>query len=225
MRKDRIGNMKLLLTSSGLTNKTICKTLEKLVGKPAKKSKIVYIPTAANVEDGVKDWLINDLYNLQSQGYAIDIVDISAVDKGIWLPRIKTADVILFGGGNTFFLMSWIKKSGLDKLLPDLLKTRIYMGISAGSMVATKNLRMSTSQKSYAEKVFPLKGDKGLGFVDFHIRPHLNSVHFPKLRAKFIKEIAKDIPEPVYAIDDDTAIVVDGKKVSVVSEGEWFKFD
>ncbi len=216
--------MKLLLTSAGLSNKTISKALEKLVGKPANKTKIVFVPTAANVEDGIKDWLIKDLCNLQNLGFAIDIVDISAVDKNVWLPRIKTADVIFFGGGNTFYLMSWLRKSGLDEVLPELLKTRVYVGISAGSMVATKNLRMSTSQKSYAEKVFPLKNDKGLGFVDFHVRPHLNSKYFPKLRTKFIKEIAKDIPEPVYAIDDNTAIVIDGKNINVISEGKWVRF-
>lgn len=217
--------MRLLLTSAGLANNTILKTLEKLTGKPAKKTKVVFIPTAANVEDGPKDWLITDLNNFQSKGYIVDIVDISAVGKEIWFPRIKEADVILFGGGNTFYLMSWIRKSGLDKELPDLLKTRVYMGISAGSMVPTKNLRMSTSQKSFSEKVFPLKDDEGLGFVDFHIRPHLNSKHFPKLRVKYLREIAENIPETVYAIDDQSAVVVDGKNIEVISEGKWVKFN
>lgn len=217
--------MKLLLTSAGLSNKTICSALIKLVNKSVKKTTIVFIPTAANVEDGSKEWLVDDLGNVRKHGYIIDILDISAVGKDIWLPRIKKADVIFFGGGNTFYLMSWLKKSGLADILPKLLKTRVYAGISAGSMVATKNLRMSTSQKSYSEKAYPLKNDDGLGFVDFHVRPHFNSKHFPKLRVKYLKEIAKDIPEPVYAIDDDTAIMVNGKKMKVISEGKWIKFN
>jgi len=217
--------MKLLLTSGGLTNKTICKALSDLIGTSKSKINVAYIPTAANVEDGSKEWLINDLSNIKDQGYPVDIVDISAVDKDIWLPRLKKADVIFFGGGNTFYLMSWLRKSGLDKLLPELLKTRVYVGISAGSIVATINLRMSSSQKSYSEKVFPLQNDKGLGFVIFHVRPHLNSRYFPRLKVKNLAKIAKDIPETVYAIDDNSAVVVNGKEVKVVSEGKWVKFN
>lgn len=218
--------MKLLLTSAGFTNKSIANAFLRLSGKSFNKLNLVFIPTAADVEDGDKDWLITDYSNCKKLGFAsIDIVDISAVPQDIWLPRIKKADVLLFGGGNTYYLMSWLKKSGLEKMLTELLRTRIYVGISAGSMVATKNLRMSTSQKLYSEKVFPLKDDSGLGFVNFHVRPHFNSKFFPKLITKHIQESAKEITEPVYAIDDNTAIVFNGNKIEVVSEGKWKKFN
>ena len=218
--------MKLLLTSAGLSNQSIIKAFFDLVGLPSEKMKIAFIPTAANVEEGDKSWLIEDYINLKNQKYSyIDIVDIASVSKDIWLPRLEKANVIFVGGGNTFFLMSWLKKSGLDKILPELLKTRVYVGISAGSIVATINLRMSTSQKSYSEKVFPLKNDEGLGFVNFHIRPHLNSEFFPKVRVEYLSEVAKEIPEPIYAIDDKTAICVNGKSIEIISEGKWKKFN
>ena len=99
------------------------------------------------------------------------------------------------------------------------------MGISAGSMVATTSLRMSTSQKTYSEKTFPLENDNGLGFVKFHVRPHLNSQFFPKAKAEFIQEIAKEIPEAIYAIDDQTAIKVLDGKIEVISEGKYLTFN
>ena len=105
------------------------------------------------MEEGEKSWLIEDLSNLKKQRYGfIDIVDISALPQDVWIPRLKKANAIFVGGGNTYYLMSWLEKSGLDKILPKLLKTRVYVGISAGSIVATVNLRMSTSQKSFSEK-------------------------------------------------------------------------
>lgn len=218
--------MKLLLTSAGLSNKTIVKAFSGLVGLPNSKVHIAFIPTASNVEEGDKGWLIYDYSNLKKQKYGcIDIVDISALPKDIWLSRVKEANVIFVGGGNTYYLMSWIRKSGLDKNFPELLKTRVYVGISAGSVVATVNLRMSTSQKSYSEKVFPLDSDKGFGFVNFHIRPHLNSEFFPKVTVEFIQKIAKKTPEPIYAIDDDTAVMVNDGKTQVISEGKWKKFN
>lgn len=218
--------MKLLLTSNGLSNNKIIKAFSELVGLPNSKIHIAFIPTASNVEEGDKGWLINDYTNLKNQNFAsIDIVEISALPKEIWLPRIKAANVLFFGGGNTYYLLSWLKKSGLDKMLPELLKTRVYVGISAGSMVPTINLRMSTSQKTYSEIIYQIKDDKGLGFVNFHIRPHFNSKFFPKARFEYLQKIAKDIPEPIYAIDDDTAVMVNGGKIEVVSEGKWKRFN
>ncbi len=57
--------MKLLLTSSGLANKSISNALFELIGKKPEETTIVFIPTASNVEVGDKDWLITDLINLK----------------------------------------------------------------------------------------------------------------------------------------------------------------
>ena len=51
--------MKLLLTSGGVRNPSIAAALADLVGKPASEVKVAYIPTAANAEEGNKDWFIN----------------------------------------------------------------------------------------------------------------------------------------------------------------------
>src|SRR3972149_9243870 len=124
--------MKLLLTSSGNTNKSIENTLLDLLGKPFEKTNIVFIPTAANAEQGDKSWLVDDMNNFKKLNFAsFDIIDLAAVPKSIWLPSFKKADVLVFGGGDTYYLLSWIKKSGLEKILPELLKTKAYVGISA----------------------------------------------------------------------------------------------
>lgn len=120
--------MKLLLTSSGKTNKSIGKALLDLLGKPFEKTNLTFIPTAANVEQGDKMWLVDDMNNFRKMNFAsFDIVDISAVSKDIWFPSFNKADVLVFGGGDTYYLLSWIKKSGLEKILPELLKTKVYV--------------------------------------------------------------------------------------------------
>jgi dipeptidase E len=111
--------MKLLLTSNGLSNESIAKALFELVGKPVSETVVTFIPTAANVGSGDKEWFINDLYNIKRRGLkAIDIVDISALPKEVWLSRIEAADVLFFSGGNTYHLMRWLKESRLAELLP-----------------------------------------------------------------------------------------------------------
>ncbi|TSC70434.1 MAG: peptidase S51 dipeptidase E [Parcubacteria group bacterium Gr01-1014_46] len=98
--------MKLLLTSGGLTNKSISDALFEMVGKKAEDTKLCFIPTASNVEIGDKDWFINDLINIHKQGFkSVSIVDISAVPENIWRPQMEQADVLFFEGGNTYHLM------------------------------------------------------------------------------------------------------------------------
>src|SRR5258708_1110788 len=190
--------MKLLLTSGGLKNKTISDALLELVGKPASETSIVFIPTAANVEEGDKGWLINDLQNLNKQGYkSVDIVDISAVEQNIWESRLQAADVLFFGGGNTFHLMYWIEKSGLGKLLPELLKTRVYAGISAGSCVTRPTIYNSV-QNLFGE-TYKLNIKEGLKLVDFKFIPHFNSQYFSKLRETYIKKPPKNLSYLIYA--------------------------
>ena len=213
--------MKLLLTSSGLSNKSIVNALEILLEKSAKQVKLAFIPTAANVEPGDKSWMIDDLNNFLKAGLEVDIVDISALPKKIWLPRLESAEILFFGGGNTFHLMHWMKESGLIEILPELLKTRIYAGISAGSCIAGPTIYNSV-QNLFGEE-YELEIKEGLGLVDFQIIPHLNSPYFEKIRKENLETASKEIEESVYAIDDNSAIMVNEDEVKVISEGEWEK--
>ena len=215
--------MKLLLTSSGITNTSIAKALFNLVGKKPENTKVVFIPTASNIEIGDKNWFINDLVNLQKLNFEeIDITDISAVEEKMWRLKFEKADILFFEGGNTYHLMEWINKSGLISILPELLKTKVYVGVSAGSMITSKDLTLTTSQIVYGEDLNRTKKMEGLNYVNFYFLPHLNSEYFKNLRKDFIKKTTEGMSDTIYAMDDQSALkIVDGK-IDVVSEGEWF---
>lgn len=218
--------MKLLLTSSGVTNKSIQKALLDLLDKPFTKTNLVFVLTAANIEKGDKTWLVEDLNNFRLLGFSsFDIADISAVSEDIWLPSIENADVLVFGGGNTNYLLEWLDKTGLKNKLPQLLKSKVYIGISAGSMVTAKNISLSSAGILYYEQTGKFRDTQGLGFVDFEIRPHLNSQWFPKVKIKYLEKLSEKTTKTIYAIDDQTAIMVVNDKVSVISEGNWKKFN
>ncbi len=219
--------MKFLLTSNGLSNQSIAKALFDLVGKPASETTIAFIPTAMNVGKGDKSWFIDDLSNIKKQKCkVVDIIDISALPVEVWRPRLEASDVLFFSGGSTFHLMNWLKKSGLEQILRELLKTRVYAGISAGSIVTNPTLTLSSKDKKlYYEKTFGYADEKALDLVDFYVRPHLNSPHFPNIRKEFIEEVAKEINKPIYALDDRSALKVQDGNVEVVSEGEWLVFN
>lgn len=217
--------MKLLLTSGGLTNKSIEEALFDLVGKKPEDTSLVFIPTASNVETGDKDWLINDLININKQNFkSVHITDISAVSEDIWRPQLEESDILFFEGGNTYHLMEWMNKSGLTKLLPDLLKTKVYVGLSAGSMIASPDLAVRLSKIIYGEDVED-ENMKGLGLVDFYFLPHLNNPHFtPRIEAN-LKKAMEGIDKKTYVLDDQSAIkVVDGK-VEIIGGGKYLEFN
>lgn len=218
--------MKLLLTSGGLTNPSIVNALQEMVGKPLTDTSLVFIPTASHAENGDKSWLINDLINLKNQNFKqIEIADISAIGPEIWQPRLDEADVLFFEGGNTFHLMHWLNQSGLSTLLPELLKTKVYVGVSAGSMVTNPDLSLKLSQIVYGEDLDKTENMPGLNLVDFYFLPHLNSEYFPNLRQDKIQEAVSGLTKKIYALDDQGAVqVVDGQ-VKIITQGQYLEFN
>ena len=214
-------DMKLLLTSAGLRNKTIVQSLQDLVEKPFAELSVAFIPTAANIENGDKSWLMEDLVAVHQLGWkSFDIVDISALSEEVIRRRLEVVDVVVVGGGNTYHIMSWINKTYIQ----ELLSSKIYVGISAGSMITTKEVQFGWDRDIYDEEIAVDKG-KGLGLVNFHIFPHLNSHDFPKANMSEIEHITQNTGDTIYAIDNDTAIVVVDGEIRIVSEGQWEKIN
>lgn len=209
--------MKLLLTSAGITNKSLASELKKLVKG---KMKIAFIPTAANTSGEEKDWLVKNYDECMALG-EIYITDIAAVGKEIWLPILKKANVIFVGGGDADYLMKQMIKSGLKDELPALLKDRIYVGISAGGIVTNKKLSAASKFLYDDEKK---DSPPGLGYVDFYVRPHLNSPYFPKVRDANLRELAEQFDGDLYALDDDSGILCVDGKIKIISEGKWIKY-
>ena len=82
--------------------------------------------------------------------------------------------------------------------------------------MASKTLRAS-SDYIYGSKVAP----KGLELIAFNIRPHFNSPRFPKVRDRILKKVVKKLSGDVYALDDESGVLVNGNKIKVISEGTW----
>ena len=212
--------MNLLLTSAGITNPTIAKTILELVGKPAQDISVLFIPTATNIMEGDKSWLIDNLNDFKRQGYAcIDILDIAGVPESVWKPRMEAADLITFGGGNEQYLAKVMGDTGVERALPELLKNRVYMGISAGSMVAGQFLPPELLSVIYPEEVFE-EFSEPLAFVNCLFLPHLNSEYFSHATKEVLEKHRADFAFPLYACDDNSALkIVDGK-FEIVGEGE-----
>jgi len=151
----------------------------------------------------------------------LSIVDIAKIDEIGW-NKIKLADILYFEGGDNYYLMEQMNKSGLTKLLPDLLKDKVYIGVSAGSMVLSKDMPIGIAHKVYEEDLDRDTGMEGLGFVDFYFLPHLNSAYFSSVRENIIREEVADYLDKIYVLDDESALIYNDGKIGIVSEGKYF---
>src|SRR5207249_2540997 len=113
-------------------------------------------------------------------------------------------------GGDAVYLSHWMRQSGLADLIPTL-GDKVWVGISAGSMVMTPRIG-----EEFVQWKSPT-GDETLGVIDFSIFPHLDYPDWPDNSLDSARRWATKIDGPAYAIDDQTAIsVVDGV-IEVVS--------
>jgi len=217
--------MKLLLTSSGLSNSTIIASLARLYGSDFSQSTIVYIDTAAVPVIGHEIWSNEDknkFINLKPKSF--ESIDISKLTLEQIANQLNGADIITVGGGNTAFLASWLDKLKLKSLFHQLLQTKIYIGISAGSQVTANKLWLKDWGQLYNEEV-QVETDSGLGLVDFDVIPHLNSNWFTNLREEKVRQLTSRTKTKAYALDDDSAILIDNHQFSVVSEGDWLELN
>jgi len=212
--------MRLLLTSQGLTNQTLIDCCEELLGAPLIESKICFIPTAANPTPGDKSWVSDEIKKWDSLVKQIDIVDIAAHKKSDWLPKLQSCDLIFVNGGNTTYLMEQVKTSGLKEEIPELLDSRVYVGLSAGSYIACPDIRFNTDNVEYVLN--------GLNLVDFGLQVHMNNPKFSAIATtKTAKQrfVDKDAPYTVYFLDDNSAVKVTDDHIEIVGEGHWLKLD
>ena len=148
----------------------------------------------------------------------LELTALPSIDEKLWLPMLKETDALLVNGGDPLYLCHWIRQSGLTDLLPSLSET-VWVGVSAGSLVMNPKIG-----EYFVIWTPPTGGDEALGLVDFSIFPHLDHEEMPAHSMANAERWAARMPVPAYAIDDQTAIKVNGGNVEVVSEGHWKLF-
>lgn len=243
--------IKLLLTSSGISNKNIQNALVQLLGKPISESNALFVPTGVYPFVGGPNyawWPIagKKQSSLVGLGWKtmglLELTALNSIEKDTWLPSVQDADALLVWGGDPLYLAYWLQQSGLADVLPSLGEDLVYVGVSAGSMaistvfgetystprggsgvpLSSENMVFSTAGAEFTT-TFVLA--KGVGLAEFAIIPHFENPNHQTACGINAEKWAAKIPAPVYAIDDDTAIKVVAGHVEVVSEGQWKLFN
>ena len=202
--------MKLLLTSVAAETLDY---LKELTSKKPEECKVIFIPTAA---DPYKDkgFVDKDRKKLVELGYNVEDFDLKGKDKNQLLDKFKDSDIIFIAGGNTFYLLYYIKKSGFDKIVRKLLDNgKVYVGSSAGAIITGPSIEPIKLMDN-PEKAQNLKSFEALNLVDFILLPHMDSEKYGPKCKKAIKEYGdkfKFLP-----IKDKQAVIVKDDSVRVV---------
>lgn len=215
--------MKYLLTSAGIKNDYIAQALSEMLGKPLQESSILFIPTAANTEGEDKRWLIGNLKDLEKYDFkSIDILDVAAVSKDMWSKRLQENDVICVGGGNEKYLAEVFSTIGMKEVLSNLPDNKVYVGISAGSMVTGEFMPEELYPSVFPEEDFGLTIVQPMKINKLCFIPHLNSDFFKHIRKENLESVNEKFLGTVYSTDDETAIKVEGDKVTLIGRGEFW---
>ncbi len=239
--------MKLLLTSSGISNPAIHAVLVELLGKPVAESSALIVPTGIYPFPGGAAGAYQAICGNTKSPFAglgwkslgvLELTALPSIGQDVWTAAVQEADALLVWGGDPVFLAYWLKHSGLAGLLPSLTET-VYVGVSAGSIAMAARFGETYSHEPHRsgetlwseDIVFAGPGGdvtrtlvhaEGAGLVDFTIIPHVEYDDPQDVAAA--EKWASRLGVPAYAIDDATAVkVVDGA-VEVVSEGHWKLF-
>ena len=240
--------MKLLLTSSGISNPSIYDALVDLLGKPVAESSALFVPTAIYpFSDGagkafqaISGNAKSPLCDLEWKSVGVlELTALPSIDEEVWVAAVQESDALLVWGGDPVYLSYWMKHSGLADLLPSLRPEMVYVGVSAGSIAMARLFgetyfdppkcsgeRLSSEDIVFAspegEITMTLVMAEGAGLVDFAVIPHVEyDDHHDVANAE---KWASRLPVPTYAIDDETAVAVVDGTVEVVSEGHWKLF-
>ena len=228
--------VKLLLTSSGISNQSIVDALEDLLGKPIRESSALYVPTgiypfpggAVRAHDAIIGTAKSPLCGLGWKSLGVlELTALPSIQRESWVPTLKETDALLVGGGNVLYLTHWMQQSGLAELLPSL-DNLVYVGVSAGSIVMTPYNFDAEFNRQFVPPGSDMgrQSERALGLVDFAVCVHLDNPDpmFDDSSMANIEKWATQIPASTYAIDDMSAVKVNGETVDVVSEGNWKMF-
>ncbi|TXH02263.1 MAG: hypothetical protein E6P95_00345 [Candidatus Moraniibacteriota bacterium] len=202
--------MKLYLASSSQTIPHLVMLFDK---KPTETS-VVFITTAAKPYGTDVPWMHADIDAIRALGCRVDLLDSEDMKQKELEEVLKKFDVVFVSGGNTYYLLDHVKKSGFDIVIRKLVHTgTIYAGSSAGSIIATPTIE-STKDADDATVAPELKDLSALGFVNFCILPHYDRKEFDEYWRNMIAEwVGKEL---LYLLTDSEAIIVDGPTIKTV---------
>ena len=176
---------------------------------------ITFIPTASLPEE-VKFYVAAGKETLENLGIIVDELEISSATKEEIAGKLQGNEYIYVTGGNTFFLLQELKRTGADRIIIEQIKSgKPYVGESAGSIVLSRNIEYVKDMDDLTAAP-TLSSFSSLGLVDFYPLPHHTNCPFKETVENIISNYAGKIE--LCPISNTQAIIVDESNFRILSK-------
>ncbi len=183
-----------------------------LIKEELDNKKIAFIPTAS-IHEGYTGYVGSARKLFKKLGATVTEIDISKEVYSTIKSVFEDADIIYFTGGNSFFLIDQLRKTGTDELLKkELANGKLMIGESAGAIICAPTIKYIEQMDEKPED-YSQEDDTGLNLIDFYVLPHYLTAPFKKVTEKIMTEFSN---LNICPINNHQAIVVDGKTSKVI---------
>ncbi|MCQ4936426.1 peptidase E [Anaerotignum propionicum] len=173
---------------------------------------VTFIPTASTVEK-IKFYVNSGKKALEKLGLIVDTLDISTANGNEIKAKLTNNDFIYITGGNSFFLLQELKRTGADKVIAEEVQAgKLYIGESAGAMVMSGNIEYAKAMDS-VEKAPSLMNYDALGLVDIYPVPHYESAPFKKIAQAIIDAYSPSLN--LTPISNHDCILIEGSNIRI----------
>ncbi len=196
--------MKLLLTSDGITSEAVKEQFVRLLERPLESVRLLRISYNRD-----EDSLARSKAPLIKAGIKEENMELIDIAKDEKVDSLEKFDVVYVLGGNTFTILDKIRKLGLEKPLKDFIRSgKLYIGLSAGSMLVGPNIEVSGIED---ENETGLEDLRGFNVIDIEISPHFNEAE-----EKTMNEFKKKVNYKIMELRDGQALVVTDKEKRII---------
>lgn len=174
--------------------------------------RVTFIPTASFVED--VDFFVDEAKQVfENLHFRIDELDISTADLSTITSTLQNNDFIYVSGGNTFYLLEQLKASGaFEALITQLDAGKIYIGESAGAVVASASIEYLSEMDDPA-KAPSLTDYTGLNVIPYYPLPHYKEEPFSQITTTIFNKYNKT--KDLIPLTNHEILAVKGTSLSV----------
>ena len=135
---------------------------------------------------------------------------------------ILASDVVYLSGGNTYYFLKHLRRSGLMPTLRRFAERGgVLAGLSAGAILMTPHIGLAGYPPfDRDENEVGLRNESALGLVDFEFFPHFRNS--ARLREALL-HYSELSTRPVYACRDGSGVMIEGDRF--MAHGDVYLFD
>ncbi|WP_413513279.1 Type 1 glutamine amidotransferase-like domain-containing protein [Myroides odoratus] len=203
--------IKLFLASS--FSEVAC-LFQNFVKDELQNKSVTFIPTASKVEE-YKGHVENDQQAFLDLGITIDVLELTTASREEIETKLAVNDFIFVSGGNTFYLLQEMRRSGADELIKaQLLQGKIYIGTSAGSVILSPNIQYLEAMDDKSKAPL-LSNYNGLKLIEEYPLVHYQNFPFTETVELIYQTYKNQIP--LVILSNNQVLIIENQTTRVIS--------